>query len=102
MQLSPDQITRLVDIYHKWQSPDTKPCEFAEPELYRAVFTNEISTNGWSLVPSRYIEFVDRDTNLDYNAILSKAADKTRELIERQTKNQKALRSAFAALGFKA
>ncbi len=102
VQLLPDQVARLVDIYHTWQSPETKPCEFAKPELYRAASTNEISTNGWSLVPSRYIEFVDRDTNLDYNAILSEAADRTRELIDRQTKNQEALRSAFAALGFKA
>lgn len=102
VQLLPDQIDRLVNIYHKWQSPDTKPCEFAKPELYRAVSINEISTNDWSLVPSRYIEFVDRDTNLDYNAILTDAARKTRELIERQTKNQEALRSAFEALGYKA
>lgn len=102
VQLVPEQIQQLVRIYQKWQSIDTKPNQFAQPELYRSVSIDEIETNGWSLVPSRYIEFVDRDTNLDYEAILAKASEKTSELISRQQKNQDALSKAFAALGYKA
>ncbi len=102
VQFVPEQIARLVEIYQRWQSTETDGQNYSEPELYRSVSCDEIACNGWSLVPSRYIEFVDRDTNLDYNAILTEAADKTRLLIERQIKNQQALQAAFAALGYKA
>lgn len=102
VQLVPEQIARLVEIYQRWQSDGTDGQDYSEPELYRSVSRNEIACNGWSLVPSRYIEFVDRDTNLDYDAILTDAASKTAKLIERQVKNQQALQAAFAALGYKA
>jgi len=72
------------------------------PELYRSVGLQEIADNAYSLVPSRYIEFVDRDSEIDYDKILTDAAAKTRELIDRQIKNQTALRNAFAALGYNA
>lgn len=100
VQFVPEQIQKVVDIYHKWQSTDTKPMDYAEPELYRSVGLDEIEQNGWSLVPSRYIEFVDRDINLDYDAILTEASAKTKEIINRQIKNQEALKVAFAALGY--
>lgn len=102
VQLLPEQIARLVEIYQRWQSDGTDGQDYSEPELYRSVSRNEIACNGWSLVPSRYIEFVDRDTNLDYDAILTDATSKTAKLIERQVKNQQALQAAFAALGYKA
>lgn len=102
VQLVPEQITRLVEIYQRWQADGTDGQDYSEPELYRSVSRDEIACNGWSLVPSRYIEFVDRDTNLDYDAILTEASSKVAELIERQQKNQEQLRAAFAALGYKA
>lgn len=102
VQLVPEQINRLVEIYQRWQAVGTDGQNYSEPELYRSVCRDEISCNGWSLVPSRYIEFVDRDTNLDYDAILTKASSKVAELISRQQKNQEQLRAAFAALGYKA
>ncbi len=102
VQFVPEQIVRLVEIYQRWQSVGTNGKDYSEPELYRSVGLNEIACNGWSLVPSRYIEFVDRDTNLDYDAILTDAAGKTAKIIERQVKNQQALQAAFAALGYKA
>lgn len=101
VQLVPEQINRLVEIYQRWQAVGTDGQNYSEPELYRSVSRDEIACNGWSLVPSRYIEFVDRDTNLDYDAILTEASSKVAELISRQQKNQEQLRAAFAALGYK-
>ena len=100
VQLVPDQIERVDDIYHTWQSLGTDGKHYAQPELYRSVGIDEIKENGWSLVPSRYIEFVDRDTNIDYDGILRKAATMTADIISRQEKNQEALRAAFNALGY--
>ncbi|MDD6901121.1 MAG: N-6 DNA methylase [bacterium] len=100
VQFVPEQIEKVVDIYHRWQAAGTDGTNFAEPELYRSVGIEEIKDNGWSLVPSRYIEFVDRDTNIDYESVMSEASKKVASLLARQEANDAALRKAFAALGF--
>lgn len=63
---------------------------------------DEIKTqaNNYSLVPSRYIEFVDRDKNINYEQIMSDTASKVAELIKRQEANQAALKNAFKKLGY--
>lgn len=100
VQFVPEQIEKVVDIYHRWQGLGTEGTNFAEPELYRSVGIEEIKENGWSLVPSRYIEFVDRDTNIDYEAVMNDASKTVASLLARQEANDAALRKAFAALGF--
>lgn len=100
VQFLPEQIAKILSIYHKWQAVGTDGVNFAEPELYRSVGKNEIEQNGWSLVPSRYIEFVDRDTNIDYEAVMNEASNTVASLLARQEANDTALRKAFATLGF--
>ena len=68
--------------------------------MYYAAKKEEIAANRYSLVPSRYIEFVDRDTELDYQTALATAGAKVRELVERQQENQKNLLEAFKVLGY--
>lgn len=101
VQLLPEQIAKVVDIYQRWQAEGTDGENFAEPELYRSVGIKEIEENGWSLVPSRYIEFVDRDTNIDYEKVMTESAQTIATLLSRQEKSDTTLREAFATLGFK-
>ena len=61
----------------------------------------EIAANNWSLVPSRYIEFVDRDTELDYTTALNTAGTAAADLLKRQSENATRLVAAFKALGVK-
>ena len=99
--LKTDQIERAAEIYHKWQSEGTDGATYAVPELYKSVHFDEIKKNNFSLVPSRYIEFVDRDQSIDYEKVMSEAAEKVSELLARQEVNRTALKNAFAALGYK-
>ena len=98
VRFSEEQIAEVVKIYQTWQM---KSGEYAKPELYRAVKKDEIAAKGYSLVPSRYIEFVDRDTELDYKAALKTASTAAAELMKRQSENAKRLAAAFKALGVK-
>ena len=100
VRLSPEQVKRAAAIYHKWQSEGTEGSTYAEPELYRSVGIEEIEANGFSLVPSRYIEFVDRDQAIDYEKVMSEAAVKVADILSRQQANQAALEEAFSALGY--
>ena len=99
--LKTDQIERAAEIYHKWQSEGTDGATYAVPELYKSVHFDEIKKNNFSLVPSRYIEFVDRDQSIDYEKVMSEAAEKVSEILARQEANRTALENAFAALGYK-
>lgn len=99
--LKSDQIERAAEIYHKWQAEGTDGSTYAVPELYKSVHFSDIEKNNFSLVPSRYIEFVDRDQTIDYEKVMSEAAVKVTDILARQEANRTALENAFAALGYK-
>ena len=103
IELKEDQIKRATEIYFKWQAEGTDGDKYAEPELYRSVKINEadgIEANNFSLVPSRYIEFVDRDSSIDYDKVLTETASVVSDLLARQKENDETLRKALKQLGY--
>ena len=64
VKLSEEQIAEACKIYFDWQT--TKVENYAKPELYYAAHIDEIREKGFSLVPSRYIEFVERETEINW------------------------------------
>lgn len=100
VQFLPEQIKRVAEIFHTWQSEETDGAHYEKPELYRSVLFDEIKSNNFSLVPSRYIEFVDRDKDIDYEKIMTEAASSVSDLLKRQEENKKALQAAFKELGY--
>lgn len=95
-----EQVQRAVAIYHDWQAEGTDGATYAEPELYRSVGIDELRANDFTLVPSRYIEFVDRDSHIDYQQVLSQTAQSVGTLLQRQEQNDKNLRKALHQLGY--
>jgi type I restriction enzyme M protein len=100
VELKADQIKRAAEIYFTWQSERTDGANYAEPETYRSVGFEELDKNAYSLVPSRYIEFVDRDTQIDYHQVLTETATTVSELLHRQQQNDETLRKALKQLGY--
>lgn len=100
VELDQKQIKRASEIYFDWQAEGTDGSNYAEPELYRSVGYEELELNNFSLVPSRYIEFVDRDTNIDYDKVLSETAAAVSDLLSRQRENDATLRNALKMLGY--
>lgn len=98
VELKADQVKRASEIYFRWQTENAT--EFAEPELYRSVKFDELEKNNFSLVPSRYIEFVDRDSNIDFDKVLSETASTVSDLLSRQRSNDETLRNALKTLGY--
>lgn len=98
VKFSPEQIAAAVKIYRDWQEKGGK---YEKSELYYSAKIKEIAEKNYSLVPSRYIEFVDRDTELDYKTALKDAGGKAAELLKRQATNSTKLAAAFKALGVK-
>ena len=100
VMLTEAQVKRAVAIYHGWQAEGTDGTNYAEPELYRSVGIDELRANDFTLVPSRYIEFVDRDSHIDYQQVLSQTAQSVGTLLQRQEQNDKNLRKALEQLGY--
>ena len=94
------QISKAAEIYHKWQEEGTDGRNYAEPELYKSVNFETIKENNFSLVPSRYIEFVDRDTNIDYDATLKETSKAVSELLKAHEFNTVKIKEAFEGLGY--
>ena len=98
--LSPAQIKRVADLYHQWQSVGTDGKAFAVPEFYRSVGIEEIEKNNWTLIPSKYIEFVDHDLEIDFPAEMVRIQKEMKELIRREKESQKLLEEAFKSIGY--
>lgn len=98
--LSTEQIQRVADIYHKWQAVGTDGSNYAIPELYRSVGVDEIKDNNWTLVPSKYIEFIDHDLEIDYPKEMARIQQEMKELMKREKESQKVLEDAFKGIGY--
>jgi len=100
VELKADQIKRAAEIYFTWQSEGTDGANFAEPELFRSVSSPELKENNYTLVPSRYIEFLDRDVTINYSLVLNETAISVSSLLKRQQENDETLRNALKQLGY--
>ena len=94
------QIQRAADIYHTWQAEGTDGTHYEVPELYRSVGIAEIEKQGWSLVPSKYIEFVDHDLDIDFGAEMSRVQAEMRNILAWEKQSQKMLEDAFRGIGY--
>ena len=100
VRLIPEQIRRAADIYHNWQGVGVDGLNYAKPELYRSVGMAEIEQKGWSLVPSKYIEFIDHDLEIDFPSEMVRIQGEMRELMTREKQTQKMLVDAFKGIGY--
>ena len=100
VRLITEQIERAADIYHTWQSEGTDGADYAVPELYRSVSMGEIKKQGWSLIPSKYIEFIDHDLEIDFHAEMLRIQKEMQEVMKAEQKSQAMLRDAFRGIGY--
>ena len=100
VRLIDEQIQSATDIYHTWQSEGIDGKNYAVPELYRSVGIDEIAAQNWSLVPSKYIEFIDHDLDIDFNAEMSRIQAEMRDVLAQEKQSQKMLDDAFRGIGY--
>ena len=95
-----EQIQKAAGIYHTWQNEGTDGAHYEEPELYRGVGIDEIENQGWSLIPSKYIEFIDHDLDIDFHAEMGRIQREMREVLAQEKQSQKMLEDAFRGIGY--
>ena len=100
VSLISEQIKRAADIYHTWQNEGTDGTHYEVPELYRSVGKAEIEAHGWSLIPSKYIEFIDHDLEIDFHAEMLRIQKEMQEIMRSEQESQAMLKDAFRGIGY--
>ena len=100
VRLVTEQIEKAADIYHTWQCEGIDGTNYEIPELYRSANIDEIEKKGWALTPSKYIEFIDHDLEIDYEKEMARIQSEMKEVMKQEKKSQQMLEDAFRGIGY--
>lgn len=107
--LTPAQIADIKKVYDAWQSVDTtlyadvpEFCQSVKILKKDKVRPEDISIEDkdFSLAPSKYIEFIDHDLDIDYAKEMARIQDEMRLLMVSEELSQSMLKDAFRGIGY--
>lgn len=100
--LTTAQIQKIKKLYFDWQSADRALYQDV-PEYCKSVTLdgeNGIRANNYTLTPSKYIEFIDHDLEIDYPTEMARIQKEMKEIIEQEKQSQELLIKAFEGIGY--
>ena len=100
VQLTQDDIDKVALNYHNWQQTDFETTYNDVPEYCKSASLKDIKANDFSLVPSKYIEFVDRDSGIDFDTEMKRIRQDFKTLLQEEQDSQDQLKNAFKTLGY--
>lgn len=95
--LTDDQIARIKDIYHSWQ---TGVGYEDVPELCQSATIEDIRQANYSLAPSKYVEFIDHDLEIDYDKEMTRIQEEMKSILAIEKASQRSLEAAFRGIGY--
>ena len=100
IQLSKEQIAEIANNFHNWQCEGHEQTYKDIAEYCYSASLAEIEQKGWSLVPSKYIEFIDRGENIDFDTKMKEIQTELGELLKQEEESKKDLKALFEKLGY--
>lgn len=115
--LTDGQIARVKEVYNNWQSTDTSlysdvPEFCRSVKLFNSDLTEEekkklvdgklatIESKDYSLAPSKYIEFIDHDLDIDYASEMTRIQTEMQAVLVDEKRSQVMLEEAFRGIGY--
>lgn len=98
IQFSEENVRQITEAYHNWQQENAGYTDV--PEFCKSVTKAEIVKKDFSLVPSKYIEFINRDEQVDYHTKMEELQSEIKGLLEKKATNDAALAAVFKKLGY--
>jgi type I restriction enzyme M protein len=98
IQFSSEQIDEISETYHNWQQEDNDYEDV--PEYCYSAHIDEVKKKDYSLVPSKYIEFVNRDENIDFDKKMQTLKEEFTTLLTEEKQSKQELLKVFKDLGF--
>ncbi len=103
-QFSEDDIKEITKTYHQWQTAglDEAPASSYHdiPEFCYSASFDEVAKKDFSLVPSKYIEFVNKDEQIDFDEKMKALQSEFAELLKAEARSKAELLKVFEELGY--
>ena len=96
VQFSDETIQHIAGTFHKWQQAEIENV----PEFCYSAKIDEIEKKDFSLVPSKYIEFVNRDENIDFDKKMQTLQNEFADLLKAEAQSKNDLLTVFKELGY--
>jgi type I restriction enzyme M protein len=97
-EFSDENIKEITEAYHNWQSNYSNYQNV--PEFCYSATLEKVIKKDFSLVPSKYIEFVNRDENIDFDEKMTALKTEIGELLQQEAQSKQDLLKVFKELGF--
>jgi type I restriction enzyme M protein len=100
VELTAEDRDKVTSVYHAWQLEGFEKTYQDVPEFCYSASFDEVAEKGFTLVPSRYIEFVNRDENIDFDSKMRSLQSELQELLVAEKKSEEELLAVFKELGY--
>ena len=100
IELTTEEVGPIAANLHNWQQVDCDKTYKDIPEYCYAANAAEIEANNYSLVPSKYIRFVDRDSGIDFDTEMKRIQHTFKAILAEEAESQSELKQAFKGLGY--
>ena len=100
IQLSDNDRAKVTGTFHTWQDERAAKEYEDVPEYCYSASIEEVRTKDYSLVPSKYIEFVNRDENINFDEKMAALQTEFVELLKAEAQSTADLLDVFEELGY--
>lgn len=100
IELTQEDRDKVTSTFHAWQQIGANETYKDIPEFCYSANKKEIVEKGYNLVPSRYIEFVNRDETQDYDSAMKALQSELTDLLKQEEMSKKELLGVFKDLGY--
>lgn len=100
VQFSPEMIADIAQNFHNWQREGHETTYHNEPEYCYSATLDEIAAKNYSLVPSKYIEFKNRDEQIDFDTKMKGLQSELKDLLQQEEESKQEVLKLFAELGY--
>jgi len=100
-QFSQSNISEIANTLHSWQQQSIPNEKYENiPEYCHSVNIDEVQKQNYSLAPSKYIEFINKDENVDYKEKMTNLGLELEEVLKSEEESKERLLEVFKGLGF--
>lgn len=102
IQFSEDDLRKVTGTYHDWQTSTAANVSevFNQPEFCYSATLEEVAAKDYSLVPSKYIAFINRDENIDFDEKMKALQVEFKELLKAEEQSREEVLNVFKSLGY--
>lgn len=99
-QFSPEKISEIAETFHTWQQVGAEEKYEDIAEYCYSATKEELAAKDFSLVPSKYIKFINKDENIDFDEKMALLQTEFSDLLKKEEKSKQELLSVFKELGY--